>query len=426
MIIIFYKKDKYIPLKIVRDFAGEFYEKFLIPIPKEQIFNMIDYLYYNKIPIIKKSFFFSNSLGESEELIDIDTTEFVQNYVNYNFTKKGNRFIWLNNHSEFCYCLTEFLMNFINVEKGGNLTISYENNNLNKTIMKEMIFKEENLFFKEDSDNNLSKPQTKIIESLLQGNKDLLDISNNEILISKSEFLNILSQLPLFSFTLANSLKNIDESKKMKHKKKGIFIQICIDQSEILRLKVTETNEVESSQANEINSNENEEIVNFFFIYIIYFDKREEIILKEWDKFSGILVDYLNKNKELQKERDNIIEKLLHNPVLEIETSINSYDEKFYTFMKGCIMKFIKHMNQEIDIHLNRNESPIQMDNLHLLEIYSNFKNVDFHMNEFSAFLCFQKVKKEMDYKLSLNQNIRALSQDYYVNTTNFIKLNFL
>ena len=69
-------------------------------------------------------------------------------------------------------------------------------------------------------------------------------------------------------------------------------------------------------------------------------------------------------------------------------------------------------MNREIDQQINKNESPIQMNDLLLLESFSNFRGVDFLSNDFSIFLCLAKTKKEMNIKLSLNRNIEELAND--------------
>lgn len=125
------------------------------------------------------------------------------------------------------------------------------------------------------------------------------------------------------------------------------------------------------------------------------------------------MIDYLNKNKEFQKDRDCMIEKLIKNPIIEIFMNINSFDEKLHFFLQECIFRFVKLMNEEIDTQINKNETLVQMNNLLLLEIYSNFKNIDFISNDFQTFLCFSESQKEMDVKLSLNQNIRNANEQY-------------
>jgi len=241
-------------LKIAKSFATEFYERFLITLPKEQIFNMVEHHCYYKLPFIKQAKFFANELdSETQELIDIDITEFLQNYMNYHYSNKGNRAIWMNNDSDFCYCLTEFLKILINLEKGGKIIISYQNHCLQRTLNKEMIYFEEMLVFKEDSENQTLKENKKIIEALLRENKQLFEISNHEIMISKPEFLNILSKMPLISYGLANALKNAEES-PIKEKKQGIIVQIFIEKNEILRLRIYENQD--KNEENGKNSNE--------------------------------------------------------------------------------------------------------------------------------------------------------------------------
>ena len=79
------------------------------------------------------------------------------------------------------------------------------------------------------------------------------------------------------------------------------------------------------------------------------------------------------------------------------------------TLLMECLYSFIKHMNKEIDNQINKNESPIQMNEIVLLDIYSNFENIDFQSNDYSVFLCFPQNQFELDLKLSLNENIQKL-----------------
>lgn len=137
--------------------------------------------------------------------------------------------------------------------------------------------------------------------------------------------------------------------------------------------------------------------------------------MQEWEKFSKILVDYLKKNTDFHKERDTILENLMRNPIVEIDVNINSFNEKLHSFLQMCIFKFIKHMNKEIDEQINKNESLIRMNELLLLEAYSNFENIDFANNEYTTYLVCSKNQKEMDQKLSLFQNIQNLAYDFFV-----------
>jgi len=378
--------------------------------------NEIEYLSYGEIPRITSAKFFFNGLEEQGyNLIDVDLFDFINSYLKYHHSTKGNRSIWLSNDSKFCWCLTEFLKNFGDIENGGNLVIAYQNCFLNRTISKEMIFVNNLLVIKECFEMNDLKPKSKIIEDILHKNDLLLDISNQEILVSKAEFFNIFSKMPLFGYILSNNKDSKDEC-KVKQIKKGVIIQICIDKNEILRLKTIDNDDFAEVNIKKQNDDESV-IIYFYFIFYYYLAKKEEyIIIQEWNKFSKILCDYLKKNKESYKEKNGILEKLSKNPLIDILVNLNSYDEKLDTFLMECLYAFIKHMNREIDNQINKNESPIQMNDILFLQLYSNFENIDFQSNDFSAFLCFSNNQVELDIKSSLNQNIKKSANDHFVN----------
>lgn len=243
----------------------DFYERFLITISKEKIMNIIEYLCFNNIPCIKKSQFFANGLHENQELIEVDLTGFLVKYINYHHAVSGNRSIWLNNDSNFCLLLTEFLKPLINIRNGGKLIISYHNNYMSRTLNKEMIFLNDCLIFKENC--KFHPENGKAIEFLLHSNKDLLDISNHEVIVSKTEFIKLFSNMPLFYFTLANTLRSSDQNIQLKQKKKGFLIQICIGKMEILRLRVSEKEGIEQSKEKNQNSQEKAENLVLFSLF---------------------------------------------------------------------------------------------------------------------------------------------------------------
>lgn len=123
----------------------------------------------------------------------------------------------------------------------------------------------------------------------------------------------------------------------------------------------------------------------------------------------------MKKNAEFLKDKDSILENLMGNPIVEINVGLNSYEEKLHSFLQACIYKFIKQMNREIDEQINRNDSIIRMNELLLLESYSNFHMVDFANNQFSAHLLFPKFQKEININLSLVENIQNLALDFFV-----------
>lgn len=177
----------------------------------------------------------------------------MNSFMNEIFFQYGNKCIWLNNDSNFIFCLNEFLKNIINVQKGGFLVFTYQNCYIHKKINKEMIYENGMLIFKENSKIKNLKENNKLIELILNSNNNLLEISNHEIMFSKKDFLKILFKLPLFKFLLSSSLQNNDYSTLIKNRKKGVLLQISIDSNEIARLRIAESEE---------NEGENKAILN--------------------------------------------------------------------------------------------------------------------------------------------------------------------
>ena len=202
----------------------------------------IEHICHGEIPRICSAKFIFNGIDEEYSLNQIDLLEFINDYIKYHQITKGNRLIWLSNDSKFCWCLTLFLRNFGDIEKGGMFLISYHNFFLNRSITKEMIFLNDLLVFKEYCSNSNDQEQPKLIETILQKNKELFDISNQETLVSKPEFFNIFYKMPLFGYLLSNI--STSEEEIIKKEKKGAIFQICIEKNEILRLKTIDKNEI--------------------------------------------------------------------------------------------------------------------------------------------------------------------------------------